>query len=713
MDRKMALVFSSFAIGVVSLTHLFGGLLTDQTIAALDTLACNVPADYATIQSAVNEPTCNEVFLDSGTFIETVAIDRSITIQGQGQQNTLVKPDSTNSVFAIGSGVAVTLTNMTIANGNDFTHFGGGIYVDNSALTIEYITLVDNRAHHKGAGIYNLGGEILIDNSQLIGNSAGEGAGIYNLGGDIAIEYSLLKGNSGETVTGGAIYTQGGGTITIRHSILEENSASGSSHFGGAIYNDGSTLLIEFCDLLANTSDQQGGAIYNKNGMIDLSSSKLKDNHANSGGAIANFGFMNITESDLIDNEAGSNGAAILNVGTMLVEGGNISTNFADSDGGGIANWGDLTIADSIFIANNSTYEGGAIHNENWITSSVAKVKITNSQFRQNSSASGGAIMNAGGAMLEVVGATLLDNSAQFGGAIENWEDSAYGKGILNVTNSALVANSADYGGALINAGEATIENSTFYGNQGYKGGGIRNSRGRLVISGSTLAENSSSVPGGGILSQGGEIDIVNTIVSDNTRGGDCWFEGEYIYNSHGHNLDSDGSCYLTSVGDIANADPLLDVLHTYNGSVFYQPLLPGSPAIDAGDDLSCLQEDQRGAPRPFDGNGDGSAQCDIGAIEQDDTFPIANFSASPTSSQTLESIAFTNQSSGDYLTVLWDFGDGTTSTVPNPTHMYSESGCYTATLTIDGYLGSDSVARRNYVYIYSEKSQLPIVLKP
>ncbi len=44
--------------------------------------------------------------------------------------------------------------------------------------------------------------------------------------------------------------------------------------------------------------------------------------------------------------------------------------------------------------------------------------------------------------------------------------------------------------------------------------------------------------------------------------------------------------------------------------------LLPGSPAIDAGDDALCPSTDQRGEIRPQDGNNDGLAKCDIGAFE-------------------------------------------------------------------------------------------------
>ncbi|MBB83564.1 MAG: hypothetical protein CL931_07105 [Deltaproteobacteria bacterium] len=45
--------------------------------------------------------------------------------------------------------------------------------------------------------------------------------------------------------------------------------------------------------------------------------------------------------------------------------------------------------------------------------------------------------------------------------------------------------------------------------------------------------------------------------------------------------------------------------------------------------------------------------------------------------------VSFTNNSTGDYMSLLWDFGDGATSTDENPDHTYAEAGTYTVTLTL------------------------------
>jgi PKD repeat protein len=46
-----------------------------------------------------------------------------------------------------------------------------------------------------------------------------------------------------------------------------------------------------------------------------------------------------------------------------------------------------------------------------------------------------------------------------------------------------------------------------------------------------------------------------------------------------------------------------------------------------------------------------------------------------------------------------WDFGDGSTGTIQNPTHTYTNEGFYTVTLTVKNADGSSNkVTKKNYI---------------
>jgi PKD repeat protein len=76
----------------------------------------------------------------------------------------------------------------------------------------------------------------------------------------------------------------------------------------------------------------------------------------------------------------------------------------------------------------------------------------------------------------------------------------------------------------------------------------------------------------------------------------------------------------------------------------------------------------------------------------------VAGFTATPTSGIIPLTVAFTNTSTGDYDTSLWLFGDGTTSDLPNPSHIYPAGGTYTVTLTISGPGGTDTAIKEGYI---------------
>ncbi len=74
-------------------------------------------------------------------------------------------------------------------------------------------------------------------------------------------------------------------------------------------------------------------------------------------------------------------------------------------------------------------------------------------------------------------------------------------------------------------------------------------------------------------------------------------------------------------------------------------------------------------------------------------TKPTASFTSSnPLSCQVPFTVNFTNNTAGNG-TYLWDFGDSTTSTSPNPSHTYTKPGIYTVTLNAINPTGCDGIS--------------------
>jgi len=72
------------------------------------------------------------------------------------------------------------------------------------------------------------------------------------------------------------------------------------------------------------------------------------------------------------------------------------------------------------------------------------------------------------------------------------------------------------------------------------------------------------------------------------------------------------------------------------------------------------------------------------GAFAGSNSSPTAQFSYSPTTPKAGQSVAFTNLSTdpdADTLSWYWNFGDGSSSTLKNPSHTYTSAGQYSASL--------------------------------
>lgn len=79
----------------------------------------------------------------------------------------------------------------------------------------------------------------------------------------------------------------------------------------------------------------------------------------------------------------------------------------------------------------------------------------------------------------------------------------------------------------------------------------------------------------------------------------------------------------------------------------------------------------------------------------------IADFAASERFGVTPMQATFENRSSGNPYQALWEFGDGITSTLNSPQHIYDAAGVYTVTLTVTGNGGVDSLMHPAFIQVY------------
>ncbi|MCS7249185.1 MAG: CSLREA domain-containing protein [Anaerolineales bacterium] len=375
------------------------------------------------------------------------------------------------------------------------------------------------------------------------------------------------------------------------------------------------TGTIALTSPLPPISSVQGRLDIDGGGNITISGDQNNDNTPDHQMFYVNPGaYLSLASLTLTKGNGGAVGGAVTNQGILVVNQTTFSNHLSTGNGGAIANLsnGEAYLYTSTFSLNQANNVGGAIDNS-------GKMLVSESRFNGNSAnTGGGAIFNE--KTLFVDKSAFSSNLSNNGGAIENSNASSE----LTIHRSTFVGNIAltgAGGGIFVPVGKFTLVNSTFSNNSAATQGGGVYSAGTTIVANSTLSGNSAA-NGGGVFVFAGSTTLKNTLVANSTGGGDCkgTLSGTTQYNF----IEDSGAnaCGLINGANwnIIGQDPNLG---TMSGSPAYFPLLPGSPAIDAGDNTTCADEElaengsQNGVTRPKDGDGDNAAICDIGAYER------------------------------------------------------------------------------------------------
>jgi hypothetical protein len=454
-------------------------------------------------------------------------------------------------------------------------------------------------------------------NGALAGTTDALGGGILNNGGNVTLDHVVLQNNvarggdaafhhpDGYNARGGGLYSSGG-ALTISGGTIANNQANGGR--GGDMTNIRGGGL-------GHGGWAGGGGLYAAGGSLDISDSMIADNRG-TGGRGGDGGEVRTTSGYPFFGGVGGpgqGGGLYVNGGSLMIATSTIASNEGRggpgglygydgaSQGGGLYNGGTLTVSNSTVSNNNSVsgniiYDsggGGAIYNTSTLTVSYTTL-------------SGNSAHNDGGGIYNFIGALTVSNSILSGNTAFGVGGGICNNAILTVSNSTLSANSTIY-----NAGGGI-----------YTGGGLTRP---VTLTNVTLTANRANFGAGLYVYYPNNPPVLhNTLIAGNFQGA----TGTTRDDVYGHldplgdyNLIGDGTrmtglsngVHGNLVGSAAAPiDPLLDSLQANGGPTLTHALLPGSPAIDAGNDAYATDFDQRGPGFPRISG----PHIDIGAFE-------------------------------------------------------------------------------------------------
>ena len=577
------------------------GLLVMVSFVSL--LGLMLPAQAASLQTTFVVTTADDDFIaDNGTCSLREALYAANTNQAY---DACPAGGANDTIQLAAANYRLTRTGM-----NDETGVLGDLDIL-SDLTITGVssatTIIDGMESDRVLDIYTATVTLnnlqirngFVDNDDELGRYYGHG--ILQRYGNLQIQSSLIERNG-----------------LLRSTMLANNYGGGIASLNGTLSIVDSTIRSNALRSYVDGFDEgsgHGAGLYISSQAVTITNSLFDNNQRGFGPAIYMIkGNLSLLNSVIQRSSDSHQTSAAINVlgGQLRITGGGLLNN--TPQGLSLRGASSATLADTTFVGNGSSdpnarecSRGGAIYN-------AATLSIMHSRFIGNYADLGGALYQHAGK------ATLLDSE---------WVENRSSGGVRNDEECF------GYGGAIYqNLGVVTLDTSTIAHNYSFHtGSGIAQLQATAImtITNSTIVSNTNryyeydpeypDMRTVGLYATG-RMSLGNTIVANNYNTSvadayDCM--GTVL--SLGHNLlehprpQAMYQCiFQAQASDQLNLDPILDQFDFHSGTTRSYSLNPLSPAIDAGAD--CGPFDQRGIPRPQDGDGDLQAVCDIGAFE-------------------------------------------------------------------------------------------------
>jgi predicted outer membrane repeat protein len=507
---------------------------------------------------AITSDNTTEIWVKEGSYQPTPGTDRSASFQltnglamyggftgtetNREERDWLAHPtnlsgdlgvpvDSSDNAYHVILSISVDQTALidgfTITGGNsdgdkaDFN--GGGLYAENSYLSLSNLIILENNAAYSGGGLYASNSHLTLDNVTFKGNSA-------VFGGGLKVEDSS---SSFQTVT------------------FNQNYASNQ---GGGIYAESSDFEMNDVTFNENTGTYEGGGISLDWGTQTMVGMTFTDNL---GGGIS-CGYCNLTLNDATFEGNSDDSGAGLDIWSSdpILTHVSFINNIAGYSGGGMRadSASHPQLVDVSFTDNQADYYGGGMYNED--DSIPTLLRVT---FSGNQAVYGGGLYADNADGLYLVNSIFKGNSSDSEGGGMYLENSD-----ASLANVIFSGNSAgSLGGGIYNRySNPRLVNATFSSNTASFGGGMGNDYSNPYVANGIFWGNAATM-GAQIYDRFESNTLtVFSLVQDG-------YPGTRILTEDPSFIDADGPDDIYGTLD--------DDLH----------LLETSPAIDAGDNLS------------------------------------------------------------------------------------------------------------------------------